>query len=118
MPSYAGQVSASAFLLWATAAQACGDDLTRDCVMEELRGITEWDGGGLSTPQNPGENVMDTCMQVMTLNGPAFEQWQPTEPGEFACDPSWRKEVSPPIDTYGPLQIGPDRVSTNILAGG
>ena len=35
--SYTGQQSASAFLLWATAAKACGNDLTRACVMQQLK---------------------------------------------------------------------------------
>jgi len=113
--AYFGQVSASAFLLWATAAKECGDDLTRDCVMTELRKITDWDAGGLSAPQNPAENLIDDCTQVMNLQGTEFVQWLPENEGDFECDPSWAVTVEPPVDDMERLQVGDDRVAHNII---
>ena len=51
-----GMQTASAFMLWATAAKACGSDLTRECVLNEADGIDEWTGGGLHVPSDPGVN--------------------------------------------------------------
>ena len=52
--SYSGQQATSAFLLWATAAAACGNELTRACLMDQLHGIHSWTGGGLQHPPGPG----------------------------------------------------------------
>jgi hypothetical protein len=112
---FGGQVSTSAFLLWATAAKECGNDLTRDCVMTQLKSIHSWTGGGLSAEQDPGGNQADFCTQVMKMDGTKFVQWQPEEVGTFACDPSWRVEVNPPIDSAATLKIGADRVAHNVL---
>ena len=38
-----GMQSTSAFLLWATAAKACGADLTRQCMVNELSQVTDLD---------------------------------------------------------------------------
>ena len=112
---YSGQVSTSAFLLWATAAKACENDLTRDCVMQQLKGTHSWTAGGLSTQQDPGANRVDTCTQVMKMDGTKFVPWQPEQPGDFVCDPSWSVKVDPPIDSAADLKIGADRVAHNNL---
>jgi len=112
--SYGGQVSTSSFLLWATAAKACGNDLTRDCVMSKLKATHSWNAGGLSTTQDPGANTIDHCSQVMKLEGTKFVQWQPSAAGQFACDDSWATKVEPPIDTFGTLKVGADRVAHNV----
>jgi ABC-type branched-subunit amino acid transport system substrate-binding protein len=112
--SYSGQVSTSSFLLWATAAKACGDDLTRDCVMKNLKATHSWDAGGLSTEQDPGANLIDHCIQVMKLDGTKFVQWQPSETGQFACEDSWATKVEPPIDAFAVLKVGDDRLAHNV----
>jgi hypothetical protein len=45
--------SFSSWLLFAKAAKACGDQLTRDCVLRNGLGVGTWDGGGLHAPGNP-----------------------------------------------------------------
>jgi ABC-type branched-subunit amino acid transport system substrate-binding protein len=92
-----GAQATSAFLLWATAAQACGSDLTRDCVMAELANVTEWTGGGLHAPTKPAENLPPECGLTLKLNGTSFERFQPTEAGEFDCDPEFVQEVTGPV---------------------
>lgn len=94
-PSLLGMQATSAFLLWATAADACGADLTRDCVMAELDKISDWTGGGLHAPSNPGENMPTTCGMVLRLEGAEYAQVYPEERGEFFCDPGTRIELDP-----------------------
>ncbi len=88
-PAALGVQAFSAGLLFATAADAAGDDLTRDRVLEELESITEWDGGGLHLPANPGENAPATCFGYMQVEGGEFTRLHPAEPTEFDCDESF-----------------------------
>ncbi len=83
----------SAFLLWATAASACGSELTAECVIDQARAVGEWDGHGLHVPGDPGANDAATCVVVMELTGTEFTRVHPEEPGTFACDPSFRVEI-------------------------
>jgi len=109
--SYTGQQAASAFLLWATAADACGNDVTRDCVMQQLRGIHDWTAGGLSSPQDPGGNKPGECGLVLQVQGTAYVQWQPDTLGEFSCDPGYLVKVDPPIDSVASLELDADRIA-------
>jgi ABC-type branched-subunit amino acid transport system substrate-binding protein len=77
----------SAGLLFATAADALGDDLTREGLLTELEGITEWDGGGLQMPTNPGEQVHNECFLYMRVEGGEFVREHPEE--GFDCDPAY-----------------------------
>ena len=47
----------------------------------------------------------------MRLTATKFEQWQPENVGEFACDHSWIVKVEPPIDGYDKLGIDADRIA-------
>jgi Periplasmic binding protein len=85
--SLLGVQAASAFLLWATAADACGADLSRQCVLDELDGITSWDGGGLHAESNPGENLPPECGMILKLDGSSWVQAYPEEVGEMECNP-------------------------------
>jgi ABC-type branched-subunit amino acid transport system substrate-binding protein len=114
-PGYSGQLAASAFLLWATAAKACGSDLTRECVMAELKEVHEWTGGGLSSPQDPGANMVGQCELVMHVEGTSFVQWEPTEEGQFSCDPSYVVKVDPVPDAVAGLDLDGDRVARKNL---
>lgn len=88
-PTSLGVQSFSAGLLFATAAQALGDDLTRDNLMTELRTITEWDGGGLHMPSNPGENAVAECFIYMRVEGGEFVRVHPEEAPSFDCSPDY-----------------------------
>ncbi|GIR35120.1 MAG: hypothetical protein CM15mP49_05050 [Actinomycetota bacterium] len=81
--------TASAFLLWATAAKACGSNLTRSCVLEEAAKIDEWSGGGMHVASNPGVNEPPPCGIVIELVGTSYERIFPTEPGTYECNESW-----------------------------
>ena len=84
-----GMQAASAFLLWATAAKACGSDLTRSCVLEEAAKIDEWSGGGMHVASDPGVNEPPPCGIVIELVGTAYERIFPSEPGTYECNESW-----------------------------
>src|SRR5262249_30816357 len=51
-----GTQAMSAWMLFATSARDCDRDnnLTRSCVLEGAAAVTDWTGGGLHVPTNPG----------------------------------------------------------------
>jgi hypothetical protein len=108
--SQLGQQATSAFLLWATGADACGADLTRDCVMEQLSQVDSWTGGGMHAETNPAENLPPECSMVLKLDGGDFVQASPEEEGEFDCSSDSVQEVSGRVVEQA--QLGDDRVST------
>jgi ABC-type branched-subunit amino acid transport system substrate-binding protein len=109
--SLLGAQATSAFLLWATGAKACGSDLTSTCVLDQLRQVHDWTGGGLHSTMDPGANVPGGCGLVMKVEGTKFVQWSPEEPGQFECDPSFVVKVDPPVTSAASLQLDANRVS-------
>jgi ABC-type branched-subunit amino acid transport system substrate-binding protein len=105
-----GEQSASSFLLWATAAKACGSDLTRACMAKELAKVTEWTGGGLHAKTNPASNKPPECGLVLKLEGAKYVQFDPKAVGELDCSPDYVKQVTGPV--VDNAKLGPDRVST------
>ncbi|HEX6425270.1 MAG TPA: ABC transporter substrate-binding protein [Acidimicrobiales bacterium] len=108
--SQLGQQATSSFLLWATAAQACGAELTRDCVLDELSGITSWDGGGMHAETNPGENLPPECGMLLKLEGTEWVQAFPEEEGEMVCSPEGSVELSGRV--VDQAELDENRVST------
>lgn len=108
--SQLGQQTTSSFLLWATAASACGADLTRECVLDELSGITSWDGGGMHAETNPGGNMPPECSMLLKLDGTSWVQAFPEEEGEMACDPDGTIPLSGRV--VDQAELDDDRIST------
>jgi ABC-type branched-subunit amino acid transport system substrate-binding protein len=108
--SQLGQQATSSFLLWATAASACGADLTRECVLDELSGITSWDGGGMHAETNPGENLPPQCEMILKLEGTEWVQAAPEEQGEMSCDPDGAVELTGRV--VDQAELDDDRIST------
>ena len=108
--SQLGEQTTSSVLLWMTAADACGADLSRDCVLEELAKIDSWTGGGLHAESNPAENLPPDCGMLLKLDGTEFVQVAPEEEGEFDCGPENVIEIEGPV--VDQAELGPDRVST------
>ncbi|HEU5149048.1 MAG TPA: ABC transporter substrate-binding protein [Iamia sp.] len=77
----------SAGLLFATAVDSLGNDLTRENLLTALEGITEWDGGGLQMPTNPGEDQLNDCFLYMRVVDGDFVREYPEE--GFDCDPAY-----------------------------
>lgn len=83
-----GYNSFSAWLLFATAAGECGSDVTRSCVFEAGKAITDWTGGGLHAPSEPGKVKYPRCGMVVEMTPDGFEvpdDFEPTD-GLFRCD--------------------------------
>ena len=116
--SLLGAQATSAFLLWATAAQACGSELTSTCVLDELSRVHDWTGGGLHSTTDPGANLPGACGMVLNLQGTEFVQWSPEERGAFECDPSYVVRVDPPVASAADLQLDENRVSQKHVTGG
>ncbi|MGH9230047.1 MAG: ABC transporter substrate-binding protein [Acidimicrobiales bacterium] len=108
--SQLGAQATSSFLLWATAAKACGAELTRQCVLDELAQITSWTGGGLHAETNPGENLPPTCSMTLKLEGTTFVQVHPEEEGEFYCDADSRVELTGRVVEQA--ELDENRIST------
>jgi ABC-type branched-subunit amino acid transport system substrate-binding protein len=102
-----GVNAASAFLLWATAAQSCGNALTRQCALDALAQEHAWDGGGMSGPADVGANMPSQCAVVLQLAGTSFTQVAPDTGGSFDCDAANVQKVNgSPADK---ANLGPDR---------
>lgn len=83
-----GMQAFSAWLLWATAASKCGNDLTRRCVYDEAEKIHEWTGGGLHAVQDPGANTASECFSVLQATPDGFEPADvDANEGIYNCDP-------------------------------
>lgn len=86
-----GMQSASAWLLFAKAATACGSELTAECLLEEAAALSDWTAGGLHARQQPGNAVPSPCYLVLGLDASGFvyreEATDPTDgDGLFNCD--------------------------------
>lgn len=78
----------SSWLLFAKAATACGDDLTRTCVYETAREETAWTGGGLHVANDLAEPLPpQPCFNVEHATS---EGWEPADFGAdnglYRCD--------------------------------
>ena len=111
--SLLGMQAVSSFLLWATGAAACGSNLTRDCVIDELKQITEWDGHGLHVVTNPAGNIAPTCGLLMELVGTEYTRALPTD-SQFDCNPDWAETVG--IPAVEAAQLDENRISQKYLA--
>jgi hypothetical protein len=87
--SQLGEQSTSSFLLWATEAKACGSNLTRQCMINNLSKVTSWTGGGLNAPGNPSKNLPPSCGLLMKLSNTKWVQAYPKKLGAFDCSPKY-----------------------------
>jgi ABC-type branched-subunit amino acid transport system substrate-binding protein len=90
-PTTLGVQAFSAGLLFAQAASASGSRLTRDGLIDELKQIKHWDGGGLQAPANPGDNEGLRCFLYLRVDGDRFVRYWPKTPEDgtngFDCRP-------------------------------
>jgi len=86
--AYLGVMGFSAWLLFAQAATACGDDLTRDCLWEQAGAMTDWSGGGLHAPQDLTSDMASQCFMLLEARDGEFSlpDVDPNE-GIYRCDP-------------------------------
>jgi ABC-type branched-subunit amino acid transport system substrate-binding protein len=70
--AYLGVQGFSAWLLWAQAATACGANLTRDCVWQQLAKVNSWTAGGLQAPQNVAADTPGDCYALFVVQNGQF----------------------------------------------
>jgi hypothetical protein len=104
--SLLGAQATSAFLLWATAAQACGSELTHQCVLDQIGSIHDWTGHGLHASTDPGANQAGTCGMLLEMQGDRYVRVTPEERGTFECDPNSALTVSTPASQAAMLDEG------------
>lgn len=87
--TYLGLQAWSAWTLFAEAAKKCGNDLTRKCMFDNAKKITEWTGGGLHAKQDPGDGTTSPCFAVELATPDGFKLLTDTKPndGIFSCSP-------------------------------
>lgn len=88
----------SAALMFATVAKELGSDLTRDALLDGIRALEDWTGGGLHPPQDPSGETTNACTMIMTVSDEQFVEEFPatgsSDPTEsFDCDPDAVIEV-------------------------
>ena len=106
-----GIQSISAFLLWATAVDECGSNVTAKCVLDSAAAQTEWTAGGLHVPSNPGGNEGTKCGMLLKLDAGEWTKVTPSGDEVFACDDSY---LATGLQTaaVAAAAIGPDRIAT------
>lgn len=84
-----GMQSFSAWLLFATAANACGElnegVLDRTCILEQAAAVDDWTGGGLHGPQNPdavGRVEASSCGMLLVVRDGEFQRLYPEVGGD------------------------------------
>jgi len=116
--SILGEQATSSFLLWATAAKSCGNNLTRQCIVNYLgnasnfAGANAWTGGGLQGAANPATNLPSQCSLLLHLKGTVWTQAAPSKLGTFSCT------TSIPVDTTSLLPYLPNGTGTGITLNG
>lgn len=81
-----------AWLLWASAAKACGSNLTVDCVIKEAGSQKAWTAGGLAAPVNTDPKTIrpSECYAMLKITSKGFVYDKTlTKPNTqiFNCDP-------------------------------
>jgi ABC-type branched-subunit amino acid transport system substrate-binding protein len=106
-PTTLGVQAFSAGLLFAQAAGALGSRLTRTGLVDQLKSIKHWDGGGLQAPADPGDNRGLSCFLYMQVKGNKFVRFWPKKPSDgtngFDCNPSYTFSLP---KRYEPLPPG------------
>jgi hypothetical protein len=76
-----GLQATSAYLLFAQSAGRCIDAdegvLTRECVLREAASVTDWTGGGMHAPTDPGTNRPGRCTVLMQVVDGAWRRLYP-----------------------------------------
>ena len=88
VPSSNGLRAWTMAMLFAEAAEAVGPELTRDALIEHIRGIENWDADGLLAPRDLGQDIPSTaCFMVLQVRDGEFVRAHPDE--GFDCSPEY-----------------------------
>jgi hypothetical protein len=79
----------SAWLLFAKASKECGNDLTRTCMYDNAKKVTEWTGGGLHAPSDPASGEAGDCFAADIATPTGFVLATDTKPNDsiYNCNP-------------------------------
>lgn len=86
--TFLGLRALTQWLLFAKSASACGDNLTRTCLLEAARKETAWTAGGLQAPADMStQTVAPRCFNIMkaTPQGWVAADFAP-DTGPYRCD--------------------------------
>ena len=99
-----GAQGLSAWLLFATSLGRCIDEgeLTRDCVYQEAKSVTEWTGGGLHAPRDVAHNRAGECQLVVEATPDGFVVADvEANQGPFTCSPDNVLPVTADLSEFG-----------------
>lgn len=99
-----GVNSFSAWLLFAQAAKSCGATVTRKCVYESAKKITQFSAGGLTAPANPGAALASECSLTIQATPEGFKTMTDgaNTDGALFCSPTNVVKVSSTSDVHAP----------------
>ena len=114
-----GLQSTSAWLLFATAVNECGQKndnvVDRTCVLEQAQAQKDWTAGGMHVPTQPGGTEPPECGMLIVAKDGEFERFYPEIGGEnddqagFHCPPDSVATVTEDLGAEG--VVDPSRPS-------
>jgi hypothetical protein len=76
-PDYFGLYAWSSFRLFQKLASEIGPELTREKLLEALKGTKEWGGNGIHGPHQTGAKLPTTCNLYVEVKGGKFQRMAP-----------------------------------------
>lgn len=76
----------SAGLAFEQALKAVGPDVTRNAVITQLQGITNWTGDGVTPPVNIGGKIPSKCFFYEKIENGTFQRVYPTAANTYDCN--------------------------------
>jgi len=96
-PTSLGVQAFSAGLMFAQAMSTLGDNVTREGLVNAVKNIKEWDGGGLQMKTDPGDGTLNSCFLYLKISSGKFVREFPKK--GFACDPKNVVPITPASDS-------------------
>ena len=81
-PNFYGVYAWSAARLFVQQATALGGGLTRESLVQSLKGVKDWTSNGLHSPQSVGAKATTPCVRIIQLSGGRFKQ---VSSGDYQC---------------------------------
>ncbi len=81
-PNFYGVYAWSAARLFVQQATALGGKLTRQSLIQSLKGVKGWTANGLHAPQSIGSKATTPCVRILQLSGGRFKQ---VSSGGYQC---------------------------------